>query len=63
MVTKEFAIAKRMPVRMKGIVAGNATCRKICPRLAPSERAARILLGATADTPAAVLMMTMNTVV
>ncbi len=62
-VVKEFAIARRMPVRMKGTVAGSATCRKICARVAPRDCAARILLGAMADTPAAVLRMTMKTVV
>ena len=56
-------MARRIPVRMYGTVAGSATWRKICARVAPSDCAARILLGAMADTPAAVFRMTMKIVV
>ena len=56
-------MASRMPVRMYGTVAGSATWKKICPRVAPSAWAARILLFAMAETPAAVLRMTMKIVV
>jgi hypothetical protein len=63
MVVNEFAIARRMPVRMNGTVAGSPTKKKICAGDAPSACAARILFGAIAETPAAVLMMTMKIVV
>jgi hypothetical protein len=62
-VVNEFAIASRMPVRMYGTVAGSATWKKICVRVAPRDCAARILFGAMADTPAAVFRITMKIVV
>lgn len=62
MVTNEFAMASRMPVKMKGTVAGSVTRKKICVSLAPRARAARILLGEIEETPAAVLRMMMKIV-
>jgi hypothetical protein len=63
MVTKEFAMASRIPVRMCGTVAGSATSAKTCARLAPRHCAARTLSRATAPTPAAVAITTTKTVV
>ena len=47
---------------MKGTVAGRVTRKKSCCFDAPRDCAARSLLGSIEATPAAVLMVTVNTV-
>ena len=44
-----------MPTTMVRLAMGSWTCRSICPRVSPSERAASIVVGATERMPCSVI--------
>ena len=57
---KAFASARRIPTKIDGNVAGNATFRNTSRRLAPSVWALLTLSGCTEEAPVAVVISTTN---